>query len=157
MYTLFRLLLKVVFRPWEDVYHAEYFPIMFLMTLSLDLRSRQTDGWMGAERGRQTGHVSGGESGILWGLIDSILWANDLPRALGRNDETSLHDTVTLPMSRCHLHLSVFSYSLFAFLSTWLFSPSSGKCIDSPLFVLSPTHIQLSQRRTEFTELMGLI
>lgn len=45
---------------------------------------RDGEGWEGREGGRQTGRVSWGESGILWGLIDSILWANDLPGALRR-------------------------------------------------------------------------
>lgn len=97
---------------------------IFLM-LNESMSSMQTNRQIDRERGRQTGHVSGGESGILWGLIDSILWANDLPRALGRNDETSLHDTVTLPMSRCHLHLSVFSLPLRLSLSLSVFLSTS--------------------------------
>lgn len=77
-----------------------------ILNMHLWAACRRTD--RQTERGRQTGHASGGESCILWGLIDSILWANDLPWALGRNDETSLHDTVTLPVVLPPSSLSLF-------------------------------------------------
>lgn len=78
--------------------------------------------------------------------------------SLGRWGETMKPACMTLSHSpsRRHLHLSVFPppslpFHSSVFLSTPLclfFFPlsSGGKCIDSPLFVVSPTHIQLSQR-----------
>lgn len=68
---------------------------------------------------------------------------------------------MTLSHSLCRaatfISQSFLSLSPFLSSSQPLFVSSSGKCIDSPLFVLSPTHIQLSQRGAQFTELMELI
>jgi len=72
--------------------------------------------------------------------------------SLGRWGETMKPVCMTLSHFLCHAATSIsralslalsFSHSLSS--SQPLFVSSSGKCIDSPLFVLSPTHIQLSR------------